>query len=151
MPPEEKTLWKCPRCGAKFVTRNMWHSCGKFSLRAHFARSEPRVYRLYRRFVQLVRACGPVTIIPQKTRIAFQVRVRFAGITPRKSYLLVGFWFTERRDHPRFFRIERYYPSAYGHFLRLESDDDFDRDFKSWLREAYAIGQQAHRRPRRSS
>jgi hypothetical protein len=90
----------------------MWHSCGKFSLRAHFARSVPHVYHLYRRVVQLVRACEPVTIIPQKTRIAFQVRVRFAGITPRKSYLRVGFWFAERRDHPRFFRIEKYYPRA---------------------------------------
>lgn len=25
-------LWQCPRCGERFVTPNMWHSCGKFTL-----------------------------------------------------------------------------------------------------------------------
>ena len=25
-------LWTCPKCGAKFVTKNLWHSCGKATL-----------------------------------------------------------------------------------------------------------------------
>lgn len=25
----ERPLWTCPECGAKFVMKNLWHSCGK--------------------------------------------------------------------------------------------------------------------------
>lgn len=32
MPSRPKEpLWTCPSCGARFVTRNMWHSCGEFT------------------------------------------------------------------------------------------------------------------------
>jgi len=28
----EAPLWTCPRCGAKLVTKNLWHSCGRATL-----------------------------------------------------------------------------------------------------------------------
>lgn len=144
MEPKLRDLWQCPMCGNRFVTKNMWHSCGKFELEVLSSRSEPNVFRLYKRFVELVQACRPVTIIPRKTRVAFQVRVRFAGAIPRKSYLLCGFWFTRRRDHPRFRKITKYAPRVYGHQVRVESEDEFDEEFRSWIREAYEVGQQKH-------
>ncbi|MGH9972245.1 MAG: hypothetical protein ACREBG_31245 [Pyrinomonadaceae bacterium] len=48
----------------------------------------------------MVRACGPVRTIPQKTRVVFQVRVRFAGCYPRKSHLLCGFALPRRVTIP---------------------------------------------------
>ena len=27
-------LWACPRCGKRFVTRNIWHSCGPDTVEA---------------------------------------------------------------------------------------------------------------------
>jgi hypothetical protein len=50
----------------------MWHSCGKFSLDDLFARSQPHVRRIFDKFAKMVRACGPVHMIPQKTRVVFQ-------------------------------------------------------------------------------
>lgn len=35
-------LWTCPKCGAKLVTRNMWHSCGEATLADWKARMGPR-------------------------------------------------------------------------------------------------------------
>ena len=32
MPPKQNPLWTCIKCGNKFVTKNMWHSCGKYNL-----------------------------------------------------------------------------------------------------------------------
>ncbi|MEW5987138.1 MAG: DUF5655 domain-containing protein [Chloroflexota bacterium] len=144
MTTQLKELWQCPNCGERFVTPNMWHSYGRYSLGALFARSEPHVREIYDRLVELTQALGPVTIIPQKSRIAFQVRVRFFGCMPRKSHLLCGFWFTYRHDHPRFHKIEKYSPRAYGHFIRVQATEEFDEEFMGWLREAYAIGQQKH-------
>lgn len=64
MPSKLPPLWKCPKCGERFVTKNMWHSCGKFTLEELFARSEPHVYQLFNQFAEMMRKCGPVTMIP---------------------------------------------------------------------------------------
>src|SRR5215204_4614480 len=68
-------LWTCPRCGHQFVTRNLWHACTHYPLDHHFADKDPRIRRLFNRFLRLVRANGPVTVIPQKTRIALMTCV----------------------------------------------------------------------------
>ena len=86
-PSSGRALWRCPRCGERFTTRNQWHACGSFDIEALFVRSQPIVRRLYDRFLKLVRESGPVTVIPQKTRIALQVRMRFAALMPQKDVL----------------------------------------------------------------
>jgi hypothetical protein len=76
---EEQPLWTCPRCGNTFITANRSHSCSSYTLEQAFARLTPAARRAFERFVELVERCGPVTVIPQKTRIVLHVRVRFAG------------------------------------------------------------------------
>jgi hypothetical protein len=122
----------------------MWHSCGKYSLEALFARSEPHVMKIFKKLAEMVRACGPVTIIPQKTRVVFQVRVRFLGCVPRKSYLLCNFEFAQRQKHPRFRKIETYAPRWHGHELRVDSEQELDAQVEGWIREAYAVGEQKY-------
>jgi hypothetical protein len=139
-----KPLWRCPNCGERFVTRNMAHSCGRFPIENLFARSEPHVFRLYKKLARMIRKCGPVHIIPQKTRLVFQVRVRFAGITVRKSDFSLGLWFTRRYDHPRVERIEIITPRCYLHKFRIASESDLDVELQRWLRRAYLVGQQKH-------
>lgn len=142
MPSKLRPLWQCPKCGERFVTRNMWHSCGRYSLESLFAGCEPHVFQIFQKFAKMVRACGPVKIIPQKTRICFQVRVRFVGAIPRKSYLLASFFFRRKHNHPRFLKIESPYPRAHVHQIRLNSEEELDGDFERWIREAYAVGEQ---------
>ena len=137
-----RPLWRCPRCGAMLVTRNMWHSCGKYTVQALFARSEPHVRELFRKFAKMVRECGPVTMIPQKTRVVFMVRVRFAGVYPRKSFLLVGLGLPRRIPSPRFTKIERYAAHFIGHMLEIHSEEDLDSELKGWLRKSYTVGEQ---------
>lgn len=79
-----RPLWTCPRCGHRFVTRNIWHSCGRYRIADHFVVAQPVVRKLFNGVKALVRECGPVTVYAQKTRIVFMVRVRFAGVTVRK-------------------------------------------------------------------
>jgi hypothetical protein len=142
MPAKLKPLWQCPKCGAKLVTKNMWHSCGQYRLEALFARSEPHVIQIFDRLADMVQAYGPVTIVPQKTRVVFQVRVRFLGCVPRKSYLLCNFEFAQRRPHPRFRKIVTYYPHWHGHELRVDSVQELDDQVAEWIRESYAVGEQ---------
>jgi hypothetical protein len=141
-PTKQRPLWRCPKCGERFVTKNLWHSCGKHTLEELFSRSEPHVLPLFKQFAKMVRACGPVHMIPQKTRVVFQVRVRFAGAYPRKSYFLAGFALPYRADDPRFVKIETYAPHFQGHTLRVASEADLDDKVQGWLREAYKVGAQ---------
>ena len=68
----------CPRCGARLVTKNLWHSCGTFTLEGLFPRSEPAVLDLARKYVAMLYTLGDVQVIPQKTRLTCVARVRFA-------------------------------------------------------------------------
>jgi hypothetical protein len=81
----------CPRCGARLVTRNLWHSCGTFTLEGLFPRSEPAVLDLARSYVVMLYTLGDVQVIPQKTRLTCVARVRFAGLQPRKDGFLASF------------------------------------------------------------
>jgi uncharacterized protein DUF5655 len=87
MKRREAGLWRCSKCGESLTSRNQWHACGTFDLDRLFLGGSPHVRGLYQRFVELVEQCGPVTVIPQKTRVAFQVRMRFAALMPRKACL----------------------------------------------------------------
>ena len=140
-----RPLWTCPKCGHKFVTPNMWHSCSRYPLSHHFKGKDPIVRRLFDRYLVMVKSFGPVTVIPQKTGIAFQVRVRFAGAYARKNWLDCGLWLKRRVDHPLFYRIESVTPRDHIHRFRLARIEDLrNQSLKGFLREAYAVGCQEH-------
>ena len=79
-----RPLWTCPKCGQRFVSQNMWHSCVRMTVQDHLRGKPKELVGLYRRFARMVRDLGPgVRAVPVKTGIGFMVRVRFAGATCR--------------------------------------------------------------------
>ena len=145
----KKPLWTCPKCGNRFVTRNMWHSCGDYSLDAHFEGKALPVRQAFDKLLALIQQCGPVTVIPQKTRIAIQARVRFAGGVARKTTFDAALWLTRRAEHRCLRRVEAFGPNSYGLHFRLTGPADVDEELAELVREAYAVGCQEHL-PRRS-
>jgi hypothetical protein len=122
------------------VTENLWHSCGRYTLASHFA-GKPRQLRLaYDRYVALARACGPVTVYAQKTRIVFQRRVRFAGAVVRKEWVDASMWLRRRVKHPLLVRVESFGRLGYGHHFKLTGPADVDRALAALMREAYQVG-----------
>jgi len=142
------TMWNCPDCARTFATRNQSHFCGSaVSLDEHFVRRDPHVRELFDRFVEHVRALGPVEILPEKTRIAFHLRMSFAMLSPRKSSLIGHFVLARRVENPHFTRVETISPRNHVHSFRIESEDDFDEEFLGFLAEAYEVGEQKHLPP----
>ena len=140
----KRPLWRCPKCGHRFVTANVWHSCGRYRIAEHF-RGKPAVVRqAFNAFVGLARSCGPVTVYAQKTRIVIQARVRFAGGRPLGDHFRAALWLRRRASHRRLTRIESFGSLGYGHYFRLESPADIDRELEALMREAYDIGRQEH-------
>ena len=86
----------------------------------------------------MVSALGPVTVLPEKTRIALHVRMSFAAFMPRRRWLDGHLVLARRVDSPRFRRIETYSPRNVLHAFRLTGPDEVDEEFAGWLAEAYA-------------
>lgn len=133
-------LWTCPRCGARFVTRNQWHSCGQATLQDWLNRMGPRARAFYDRFEEMVAACGEYHVAPAKTRIAFLGRVRFAGITRlSEKGMTCGFALPEPLRSPRFAKVEEIVPGWWHHRLRITEVSQLDEEVQGWLRESYRL------------
>jgi len=64
-------LWTCPACRRTFASRRQSHACAPLGdLERHFAGASPLVRQTFDRVLEAVRAIGPVSVLPQKTRIA---------------------------------------------------------------------------------
>lgn len=97
----------------------------------------------------MLQALGDVQVIPQKTRLVCVARVRFAGLSPRKSGFLVAFALRRWIASPRIVKTVDYGPRWRGHFVAVRSRDDLDGELRAWLQESYdTVGVQDDQRPK---
>jgi hypothetical protein len=146
---KQPALWRCEKCGRYFANRNQSHACGRHDLEHHFRGKPAEIRTLFNQVVAAIREVGPVRILPEKTRIAFQVRMSFAQVTPRANWLDGHVVLARRFEHPRFRAIQTISPRNHVHTFRLTKPSDVDAQFRDWLAEAYAVGEQRHIQKRR--
>lgn len=139
-----RPLWTCPRCGNEFVNRSQYHSCKRYELGTLFEGKPAHVRALYDRFHEMVERCGPAKVLPYRDKVAYMVRVRFAGAAPAARWLDVGFWLPRRVESPRFHKIQTIYPNAHVHLVRITEASQLDAEVQAWLAEAYEVGCQRH-------
>ena len=137
-------MWRCVSCGREFANRNQTHACGRHDLDHHFAGKAPEIREMFERVRAMIEAIGPVRVLPEKTRIAFQVRMSFAQVTPRKAWLDGHVVLARRLESPRFRKVETFSPRNHLHAFRLMHVDEIDDELRAWLVEAYAVGKQEH-------
>jgi hypothetical protein len=138
-------MWACPRCGRTFANRNQAHTCAPLGdLDRHFARTSPAVRATFDRVLAVVSGLGPVTVLPEKTRIALHARMSFAAFMPRRHWLGGHLVLARHIDSPRFLRVDTYSPRNVVHAFRLTSPTDVDEEFAAWLAEAYQVGAGRH-------
>jgi hypothetical protein len=140
-----RDLWTCPRCGRTFANRNQTHTCGLRTIEEHFAGKPAEIRAIFDRFVKLAERNGPLTILPQKTRIALHARMSFAALKPRRAWVDGHVVLARRREDPRFRRIDSLSPRNHVHTFRIERVEEVDGEVADWLAEAYAVGMQHHR------
>lgn len=139
-----RPLWTCGKCGRTFANRNQPHACGRHRLQDHFRGRPPEVRALFDAFLAALEEIGPVTVLPQKTRIAFHVRMSFAQVTPRRDGLDGHLVLARRIEDPRFLEVRTFSPRNHLHRFRIERLEEIDAQMKKWMREAYAVGEQRH-------
>jgi hypothetical protein len=143
MPAERPPLWVCPACGRAFANIHQSHACGPLDLTHHLAGRSDAVKATYAAFLALLEENGPVTVLPEKTRIAFQVRMSFAQLTLRKEWALGHLVLARRVEDEAFTRVETFSPRNHLHAFRLDGPDEAEK-LRPWTPEAYAVGCQDH-------
>lgn len=131
---------RCPKCGHRFVTKNLWHSCARYRLSDHFKGKPLAIRQTFDRYLELAKACGPVTVYAQKTRIVLQARVRFAGAMVHRDFLEATIWPKRRIDHRCLSRVESLGNLGFNHHFRLRNPGDADKSLGGLMREAYSVG-----------
>jgi hypothetical protein len=129
--------WRCPRCGARLVSRNLAHACGAYSIERFLAGKTDTARDLFDRFVAAIAACGSYEAAPAKTRVAFMAQVRFASVNRVGPHWIdVHFVLPRALSSPRFRRVE-HLGRLHVHHLRLTRPEDFDAELAAWLRQSY--------------
>ena len=139
-----KPMWRCPACRRRFANRNQSHSCGTYDLEDHFQGKPAETRLLYDQFVAQVRRCGAVTILPEKTRIAFQVRMSFAAVQVQRSKITGHLVLAERCQRPCFVRVDFISRSNHVHHFTIAKSEDLNEELCGFIRQAYRVGQQTH-------
>jgi Domain of unknown function (DUF5655) len=137
-------MWRCPDCRRQFANRNQSHACGRYTLASHFDDKPALVRAIFDKLLAAARKNGPVTVLPEKTRIAFQVRMSFAAFVIRRNWVDGHVVLARRLENPRFRRIETFSPRNHLHAFRIESLDEIDDEVAAWFAEAYRVGEQCH-------
>ena len=137
-------MWRCPDCKRQFANRNQSHSCGRYALAAHFEGKPRAVRAIFDKLLRVARKNGPIRVLPEKTRIAFQVRMSFAAFVIRRNWIDGHVVLARRLENPRFRRIETFSPRNHLHAFRFESVDEIDGEVEAWFAEAYRVGGQQH-------
>jgi hypothetical protein len=137
------TLWRCPRCGKKYVQRNSSHSCGPHTIEAFLEGKGPRATALWERFVEIVTSLGPVEPVANRHNIGFMVRARFASVfSLSERGMIVHFWLKRRMESPRLSKREHLGKRDWIYRVRVAAPEDLDAELTAWLREAYTVGAQ---------
>jgi hypothetical protein len=110
------------------------------------ANGTPESQALYTEFRSILDSLGPYSVHPAKTSITFKGSKRgFCGAHPKKN-ALVGYFDLMRALEPdeRIRKIYPYTKTLFVHQFRVVSSLELDTVFRSWLAEAYLVGQGAH-------
>jgi hypothetical protein len=102
------------------------------------------VRAIFNKILALAKQNGPVTVLPEKTRIAFQVRMSFAAFVIRRNWVDGHVVLARRVDNPRFRRVETFSPRNHLHAFRFTNIAEIDAEVAAWFAEAYRVGQQRH-------
>lgn len=142
--PKRGSMWRCSDCGRQFANRNQSHACGRSTLASHFEGKPPAIRAIFEKVLRMARRNGPIIVLPEKTRIAFQVRMSFAACVIRKNWIDGHVVLARRFENPRFRRIETFSPRNHLHAFRFERPEEVDAEVSSLVAEAYQVGEQRH-------
>jgi hypothetical protein len=107
---------------------------------ALFMGKDESVQSTYCHLLEVLHALGPFQEEPKKTSIHLVRTVGFAGVHPRKSYLILNLRTDYPLDNPRITKSEQVSKNRFHNEVKLASPSEIDEELLGWLKDAYALG-----------
>jgi hypothetical protein len=105
----------------------------------HFEGCQPNVQATYAALMAAARALGAVKEEPKKTSIHLVRSSAFAGVSTRKSALVLTLKSTTDIKSPRISKREQASPNRWHLEVKIESPKEIDREIRTWLNGSYEI------------
>jgi len=103
-----------------------------------FFSKAPQTLSLYEALEQGIKECCPgVTVVMQKSQIAFDNGRRFAFASLRGKKLVVTFGLGHRLESPRIAQAVEPYPGRWTHHVIVQDHEELDDELYEWIRRAY--------------
>jgi len=110
-----------------------------FSVAGHFVDTSPNVRAVYEKLLLETRKFGAVTEEAKKTSIHLVSKSAFAGVSTRKTVLLLNIKSAAAILDPRFSKNEKVSAHRYHQELKLSDPSEVDDQLLGWLRQAYEM------------
>jgi hypothetical protein len=107
----------------------------------HFVNKDPSIRALYDRLLKILNKYGPITEAPKKTSIHIDRNSAIVGVETRKDCILLTVKADHKIENPRVEKFEQISAHRFYHKVRVKSLKDFDAELKTWLKDAYALGE----------
>jgi hypothetical protein len=109
------------------------------TIEQHFVKREPNVRSTYAALMKAAEGLGPVREEPKKTSIHLVRRTAFAGVTARKSWLVLTVKSASDINSPRIIKHDQASAGRWYLEIRLESPRQVDGEVRGWLKKGYEI------------
>ena len=110
-----------------------------FTVESHFSDKSPVVRAIYDKLLAEMRKFGPVVEEPKKTSIHLVNKSAFAGVSTRKTVLMLNVKSAAPISSPRFPKFEKVSASRYHQEVKLSDLSEVDVELLGWLKQAYDL------------
>ena len=107
--------------------------------KAHALLKTKPVIAIYDQLLDALKDFGAVKAQVKKTSIHLVNKTGFAGVHPRKDYLLLEIKTDRRLVHPRILKAEQVSANRFHLTVNLASPKEVDAELLGWLRNAYEM------------
>lgn len=104
-----------------------------------FTLGGPTSRQLYKQFLTAIRPIGKFREEIKKTSVHLIRGSAFAGVHPRKQYLLLTIKAAAPIKSARIVKTEQVSKNRWHLEIKITSENDIDRELLVWLREAYDL------------
>ena len=104
-----------------------------------FAAVTPATRQLYQQLLKRIKTIGPFRIETKKTSVHFTRKSAFAGVHPRKAFLMLTIKAAGPIDSERIAKAEQVSKSRWHLDIKVGTTQDIDDTLLAWLKQAYEL------------
>ena len=99
----------------------------------------PEVRDLYKNLITELQKFGIIVVEEKKTSFHIKSGAAFAGIHPRKKYFILNIVSAAPIKSDRIMEQEQVSAHRFHNRVKIEKQEDIDKELLGWLKEAYSL------------